>query len=190
MSTRITRSGLTAVFFSVFLFHPGFHWPRERRQDDTTLGIMAVNHSAKPPKMHADTLNPSKEIWLFKMLKWAHILSHHPCLKKKNVSLPLSFLTAVKSQVTGSFLLNAKSEDAVSKTFIESGLEWEYSIDSEKETLKTTGPLHEGIVVLVSGTISRSLFFMLPLSLCKKNFFVYIFPGHSPRGRHKNQLDV
>lgn len=63
-----------------------------------------------------------------------------------------SLLTAVKNQVTGNFILNAKSEDAESKTFIENGLQWEYSIDGEKETLKTTGPLHEGIVVLVSET--------------------------------------
>lgn len=58
----------------------------------------------------------------------------------------------MKNQVTGNFLLNAKSEDAESKTFIENGLQWEYSIDGEKENLKTSGPLHEGIVVLVSGT--------------------------------------
>ncbi|XP_035261698.1 A disintegrin and metalloproteinase with thrombospondin motifs 14 isoform X4 [Anguilla anguilla] len=58
-------------------------------------------------------------------------------------------LIAVKNQVSGTFILNAKSEDAKSKTFIESGLEWEYSVGSGKESLKTIGPLHEGIVVLV-----------------------------------------
>ncbi|KAM4525445.1 A disintegrin and metalloproteinase with thrombospondin motifs 14 isoform 1-T1 [Odontesthes bonariensis] len=58
-------------------------------------------------------------------------------------------IIAVKNQVTGNFILNAKSEEAESKTFIENGLQWEYSIDSERETLKTSGPLHEGIVVLV-----------------------------------------
>uniref|UniRef100_A0A4W6EYZ0 ADAM metallopeptidase with thrombospondin type 1 motif 14 n=1 Tax=Lates calcarifer TaxID=8187 RepID=A0A4W6EYZ0_LATCA len=58
-------------------------------------------------------------------------------------------IIAVKNQVTGNFILNAKSEDAESKNFIENGLQWEYSIDGGKETLKTTGPLHEGIVVLV-----------------------------------------
>ena len=63
-------------------------------------------------------------------------------------------LTAVKNQVTGNFILNAKSEDAETKTFIENGLQWEYSLDGEKEILKTTGPLHEGIVVLVSRTWS------------------------------------
>ncbi|KAM3850576.1 A disintegrin and metalloproteinase with thrombospondin motifs 14-like [Diretmus argenteus] len=58
-------------------------------------------------------------------------------------------IIAVKNQVTGNFILNAKSEDAKSKTFIENGLEWEYSIGGEKESLKTIGPLHEAIVVLV-----------------------------------------
>ncbi|CAG04803.1 unnamed protein product, partial [Tetraodon nigroviridis] len=58
-------------------------------------------------------------------------------------------IIAVKNQVTGNFILNAKSEDAETKTFIENGLLWEYSKDADKETLKTSGPLHEGIVVLV-----------------------------------------
>uniref|UniRef100_A0A8C3G159 ADAM metallopeptidase with thrombospondin type 1 motif 14 n=1 Tax=Cyclopterus lumpus TaxID=8103 RepID=A0A8C3G159_CYCLU len=58
-------------------------------------------------------------------------------------------IIAVKNQVTGNFILNAKSEDAETKTFIENGLQWEYSLDGAKEILKATGPLHEGIVVLV-----------------------------------------
>ncbi|XP_047465657.1 A disintegrin and metalloproteinase with thrombospondin motifs 14 isoform X3 [Mugil cephalus] len=58
-------------------------------------------------------------------------------------------IIAVKNQVTGNFILNAKSEDAESKTFIENGLQWEYAMDGQKETLKTSGPLHEGIIVLV-----------------------------------------
>ncbi|XP_048844172.1 A disintegrin and metalloproteinase with thrombospondin motifs 14 isoform X1 [Brienomyrus brachyistius] len=58
-------------------------------------------------------------------------------------------IIAVKNQVTGHFILNEKSGEAKSKTFIENGLEWEYGIGSDKESLKTAGPLHEGIVVLV-----------------------------------------
>ncbi|XP_067344567.1 A disintegrin and metalloproteinase with thrombospondin motifs 14 isoform X2 [Channa argus] len=58
-------------------------------------------------------------------------------------------IIAVKNQVTGNFILNARSEDAKTKTFIENGLQWEYTLDGDKETLKTTGPLHEGIVVFV-----------------------------------------
>lgn len=83
-----------------------------------------------------------------KTTRSALILSHHTCIKY----FLSSSLTAVKNQVTGNFILNAKSEDAESKTFIENGLQWEYSMDGEKETLKTSGPLHEGIVVLVGGT--------------------------------------
>lgn len=82
------------------------------------------------------------------------------CLHKISVS---SLLTAVKNQVTGNFILNEKSEDAKSKTFIENGLQWEYSIEGERETLKTTGPLHEGIIVLVSVSSKFSeLPFVLP----------------------------
>lgn len=91
----------------------------------------------------------------------------------KNISFPLSYnpecisflLTAVKNQVTENFILNEKSEDAESKTFIENGLQWEYSTDDQRETLKTTGPLHEAIVVLVSHSsifISQGLVLLHP----------------------------
>ncbi|XP_037547026.1 A disintegrin and metalloproteinase with thrombospondin motifs 14 [Nematolebias whitei] len=59
-------------------------------------------------------------------------------------------IIAVKNQVTENFILNEKSDRVESKTFIENGLQWEYSVDGQRETLKTSGPLHEGIVVLVS----------------------------------------
>uniref|UniRef100_A0A665X722 ADAM metallopeptidase with thrombospondin type 1 motif, 14 n=1 Tax=Echeneis naucrates TaxID=173247 RepID=A0A665X722_ECHNA len=69
--------------------------------------------------------------------------------QKSAALLQSSHHLTVKNQVTGNFIMNAKSEDAESKTFIENGLQWEYTMEGEKETLKTTGPLHEGIVVLV-----------------------------------------
>ncbi|XP_065128871.2 A disintegrin and metalloproteinase with thrombospondin motifs 14 isoform X2 [Paramisgurnus dabryanus] len=56
---------------------------------------------------------------------------------------------AVKNQQTESFILNAKGEETKSMTFIENGLEWEYLLTNNSESLKTIGPLHEGIVVLV-----------------------------------------
>ncbi|XP_028989256.1 A disintegrin and metalloproteinase with thrombospondin motifs 14 isoform X2 [Betta splendens] len=61
-------------------------------------------------------------------------------------------IIAVKNQVTGNLILNGESEggQSGSKAFIDSGLQWEYSLDGEKETLKTPGPLHEGIVVFVN----------------------------------------
>uniref|UniRef100_A0A669CRC2 ADAM metallopeptidase with thrombospondin type 1 motif 14 n=1 Tax=Oreochromis niloticus TaxID=8128 RepID=A0A669CRC2_ORENI len=71
---------------------------------------------------------------------------------KKNAQNELNdqfFYILATNQVTGNFILNEKSEDAKSKTFIENGLQWEYSIEGERETLKTTGPLHEGIIVLI-----------------------------------------
>lgn len=86
-----------------------------------------------------------------------HLACRHsssPCMRKNMFFHFPSLPTAVKNQVTGNFILNAKSEEAESKTFIENGLLWEYSIDGEKENLKTVGPLHEGIVVLVSGASS------------------------------------
>ncbi|TTX88634.1 A disintegrin and metalloproteinase with thrombospondin motifs 3 [Bagarius yarrelli] len=64
---------------------------------------------------------------------------------------PSPHIITVKSHVTGSFLLNAKGDEVKSKTFIESGLEWNYTVEGEKEMLRTAGPLHEGIVVLAIG---------------------------------------
>lgn len=88
---------------------------------------------------------------------------------------PPPLLTAVKNQVTGNFILNAKSEDAESKTFIENGLQWDYTMEGQKETLKTSGPLHEGIVVLVSEARSS-----LSTLLC---FIVYVLNFRYPRLR-------
>uniref|UniRef100_A0A8B9S8T9 ADAM metallopeptidase with thrombospondin type 1 motif 14 n=1 Tax=Apteryx owenii TaxID=8824 RepID=A0A8B9S8T9_APTOW len=62
---------------------------------------------------------------------------------------PASHSIAVKNQVTGDFILNAKGKEAKSKVFIGMGLEWEYAVENGKESLKTSGPLHEAISVLV-----------------------------------------
>uniref|UniRef100_A0A663N9S4 ADAM metallopeptidase with thrombospondin type 1 motif 14 n=1 Tax=Athene cunicularia TaxID=194338 RepID=A0A663N9S4_ATHCN len=62
---------------------------------------------------------------------------------------PASHSIAVKNQATGNFILNAKGKEAKSQVFIEMGLEWEYTIEHGKESLKTSGPLHEAISVLV-----------------------------------------
>ncbi|XP_064450837.1 A disintegrin and metalloproteinase with thrombospondin motifs 14 isoform X1 [Mirounga angustirostris] len=56
---------------------------------------------------------------------------------------------AVKNQVTGSFILNPKGKEAMSRTFTAMGLEWEYAVEDAKESLKTSGPLPEAIAVLV-----------------------------------------
>ncbi|MEE6488349.1 hypothetical protein FKM82_015209 [Ascaphus truei] len=56
---------------------------------------------------------------------------------------------AIKNQVSGNFILNVKGKETKSKTFIELGLEWEYIIEDGKESVKTCGPLHESVVILV-----------------------------------------
>ncbi|XP_060097171.1 A disintegrin and metalloproteinase with thrombospondin motifs 14 isoform X1 [Heteronotia binoei] len=56
---------------------------------------------------------------------------------------------AVKNQASGNFILNPKTKGVKSSTFIEMGLEWEYTTENNKESLKTSGPLHEAISVLV-----------------------------------------
>ncbi|NXQ90343.1 ATS14 metalloproteinase, partial [Nyctibius grandis] len=62
---------------------------------------------------------------------------------------PASHSIAVKNQATGNFILNAKGKEAKSQVFIEMGLEWEYTVEQGKESLKTSGPLHEAVSVLV-----------------------------------------
>uniref|UniRef100_A0A671NXH0 A disintegrin and metalloproteinase with thrombospondin motifs 14-like n=1 Tax=Sinocyclocheilus anshuiensis TaxID=1608454 RepID=A0A671NXH0_9TELE len=58
--------------------------------------------------------------------------------------------SAVKNQVTGSFILNAKGEEITSKTFIENGLEWEYSLANGKESLKSVVPQAEDTKISLS----------------------------------------
>ncbi|XP_019730093.1 A disintegrin and metalloproteinase with thrombospondin motifs 3 isoform X4 [Hippocampus comes] len=72
--------------------------------------------------------------------------ARHIVIEKNDTS---PHVIAVKNQVSGNFILNAKSEDAESKTFIENGLQWEYTLEDGKEALRTSGPLYEGILVLV-----------------------------------------
>uniref|UniRef100_A0A4X2LBC1 ADAM metallopeptidase with thrombospondin type 1 motif 14 n=1 Tax=Vombatus ursinus TaxID=29139 RepID=A0A4X2LBC1_VOMUR len=61
---------------------------------------------------------------------------------------------AVKNEATGNFILNPKGKDTENRTFIEMGLEWEYSVEASKEALKTSGPLPE--VVSQGDSDSRS----------------------------------
>ncbi|XP_077206607.1 A disintegrin and metalloproteinase with thrombospondin motifs 14 isoform X1 [Paroedura picta] len=62
---------------------------------------------------------------------------------------PATHTIAVKNQAFGNFILNPKIKGVKSNNFIEMGLEWEYTIENSKESLKTSGPLHEAISVLV-----------------------------------------
>ncbi|XP_066478354.1 A disintegrin and metalloproteinase with thrombospondin motifs 14 isoform X2 [Tiliqua scincoides] len=62
---------------------------------------------------------------------------------------PSPHTIAVKNQASGNFILNPKIKGSKNDAFIEMGLEWEYTIENGKENLKTSGPLHEAISVLV-----------------------------------------
>ncbi|XP_042674181.1 A disintegrin and metalloproteinase with thrombospondin motifs 14 [Centrocercus urophasianus] len=62
---------------------------------------------------------------------------------------PASHSIAVKNQATGNFILNASGQETTSKAFIEMGLEWEYTVEQGKESVKTSGPLQEAISVLL-----------------------------------------
>uniref|UniRef100_A0A8C7FBC0 ADAM metallopeptidase with thrombospondin type 1 motif, 3 n=1 Tax=Oncorhynchus kisutch TaxID=8019 RepID=A0A8C7FBC0_ONCKI len=56
---------------------------------------------------------------------------------------------AIKNQVTGRYILNGRGEEARSRSFIDLGVEWDYIIEDDEETLYTDGPLHDAVVVLI-----------------------------------------
>uniref|UniRef100_A0AAZ3PC58 ADAM metallopeptidase with thrombospondin type 1 motif, 3 n=1 Tax=Oncorhynchus tshawytscha TaxID=74940 RepID=A0AAZ3PC58_ONCTS len=59
------------------------------------------------------------------------------------------------NQVTGRYILNGRGEEARSRSFIDLGVEWDYIIEDDEETLYTDGPLHDAVVVLVTITHTR-----------------------------------
>lgn len=92
----------------------------------------------EPLGTHEEGLEVPEEVWL--VLPWRGI----------EICVTLSPWPAVKNQVTGSFILNPKGKEAMSRTFTAMGLEWEYVVEDAKESLKTSGPLPEAIAILVS----------------------------------------
>ncbi|XP_039614511.1 A disintegrin and metalloproteinase with thrombospondin motifs 3 isoform X2 [Polypterus senegalus] len=58
-------------------------------------------------------------------------------------------ILAIKNQATGHYILNGKGEGVVSKRFIDLGVEWEYTIEDNIETVRTDGPLHDAVLVLI-----------------------------------------
>uniref|UniRef100_A0A8C3AJE6 ADAM metallopeptidase with thrombospondin type 1 motif, 3 n=1 Tax=Cyclopterus lumpus TaxID=8103 RepID=A0A8C3AJE6_CYCLU len=58
-------------------------------------------------------------------------------------------ILAIKNQATGHYILNGKGEEVASRSFIDLGVEWNYVIEDEVETLHTDGPLHDPVVVLI-----------------------------------------
>lgn len=57
----------------------------------------------------------------------------------------------VKNQATGHYILNGKGDEVTSRNFIDLGVEWDYVIEDNAETLHTEGPLHDAVIVLVFG---------------------------------------
>jgi len=45
--------------------------------------------------------------------------------------------------------LNGENDYPETHAVIETGVEWEYENDNDKETLQTTGPLRHGILIMV-----------------------------------------
>lgn len=60
-------------------------------------------------------------------------------------------VAAVKNQATGHYILNGKGDEVRSRSFIDLGVEWDYVIEEDAETLHTDGPLHDAVIVLVIG---------------------------------------
>ncbi|XP_063314735.1 A disintegrin and metalloproteinase with thrombospondin motifs 3 isoform X1 [Pelobates fuscus] len=58
-------------------------------------------------------------------------------------------ILAIKNQATGHYILNGKGEEPRSRSFIDLGVEWEYIIEDDIETIHTDGPLHDPVVILV-----------------------------------------
>ncbi|KAG7257711.1 hypothetical protein CRUP_021764 [Coryphaenoides rupestris] len=56
---------------------------------------------------------------------------------------------AVKNLASGMFFLTGECDYPESGSVIEKGVEWEYGIDHDKETLQTTGPLTHGVLIMM-----------------------------------------
>ncbi|XP_023813888.1 A disintegrin and metalloproteinase with thrombospondin motifs 3 isoform X3 [Oryzias latipes] len=72
--------------------------------------------------------------------------ARHVVLQELESSL---HLVAVKNQATGHYILNGRSEEMKTRSFIDLGVEWHYMIEGDVETLHTDGPLHDPVVVLI-----------------------------------------
>ncbi|XP_053112779.1 A disintegrin and metalloproteinase with thrombospondin motifs 3 isoform X2 [Hemicordylus capensis] len=85
------------------------------------------------------------EIWYLKMFDIPPG-ARHVSVQEDEAS---PHILAVKNQATGHYILNSKGEGSSSRSFIDLGIEWEYHIEDEIETLHTDGPLHDAVVVLI-----------------------------------------
>ncbi|MGH0127304.1 UNVERIFIED_CONTAM: hypothetical protein FKN15_030799 [Acipenser sinensis] len=93
---------------------------------------------------------------------------------------------SIKNQATGHYILNGKGEEAKSRNFIDLGVEWDYIIEEDIETLHTTGPLHDAVVVLHSALLSSKE------SGAIKNQATghYILNGKGEEAKSRNFIDL
>lgn len=59
------------------------------------------------------------------------------------------FFAAVKNKATGDFFLNSHSDYPETRSVIEKGLEWQYENKNYKDTIQTSGPLKNDVVIMV-----------------------------------------
>ncbi|XP_058654418.1 A disintegrin and metalloproteinase with thrombospondin motifs 2-like isoform X3 [Onychostoma macrolepis] len=58
-------------------------------------------------------------------------------------------ILAVRNKASGDFFLNAHGDYPETRSVIEKGLEWEYENKNNKDTIQTSGPLKNDIVVMI-----------------------------------------
>lgn len=87
--------------------------------------------------------------WFFLVKMGEICCGSSPLPWDKCVPSLIFFCLAIKNQATGHYILNGKGEEAKSRTFIDLGVEWDYNIEDDIETLHTDGPLHDPVIVLV-----------------------------------------
>uniref|UniRef100_A0A4W4DPP5 Peptidase M12B domain-containing protein n=1 Tax=Electrophorus electricus TaxID=8005 RepID=A0A4W4DPP5_ELEEL len=61
-----------------------------------------------------------------------------------------SHILAVKNKASGDFFLNPHGDYPKSRSVIENGIEWEYENNNSKDTIQTSGPLKNDVVIMVS----------------------------------------
>ncbi|XP_072519287.1 LOW QUALITY PROTEIN: A disintegrin and metalloproteinase with thrombospondin motifs 2 [Salminus brasiliensis] len=60
-----------------------------------------------------------------------------------------SHILAVKNKATGDFFLNSHEDFPETRSVIEKGVEWEYENKNNKDTIQTSGPLKNDVVIMI-----------------------------------------
>ncbi|XP_049339892.1 A disintegrin and metalloproteinase with thrombospondin motifs 2 isoform X2 [Astyanax mexicanus] len=60
-----------------------------------------------------------------------------------------SHILAVKNKASGDFFLNSHGDYPETRSIIEKGVEWEYENKNNKDTIQTTGPLKNDVVIMI-----------------------------------------